>query len=395
MAQLATRVSYSESMICKVEKGTRTPDLALAKALDEVLETGGVIARTIAAGRASTPVIPAQLPPPPPDLYGRARELHQLTEFSAAKRSPVVVLEGMAGAGKTALGVHWAHQHAASYPDGVFYAPLHGHTGRAPAEPGDVLAGLLSDLGAKEIPATVDGRARLWRSLTHSARILLILDDADSTEQVAPLLCGGSGSVVLITSRRRLSERTIRAAASRIPVPPLSRDTAARMLADLIHAGPDDHATLGAIAEGCSGLPVALRAAVEVIRDHPGRALMELAAHLSGPRHLHVLNTATARDQDSGIFRMVETSVRRLNPLAARVLQVLGARDIDVVTADDVADQLGISTSDAEEALVGLLGENLVLARPDGCHCPRLVRSVARSLNATSEAGDSTLRIAS
>jgi hypothetical protein len=73
----------------------------------------------------------------------------------------------MAGIGKTTLAVHAAHRLAPRFPDGQFFVPLHGHTpGHRPADPADVLAGLLLGAGlpGPQIPPGLDARAAPVRS---------------------------------------------------------------------------------------------------------------------------------------------------------------------------------------------------------------------------------------
>lgn len=121
---------------------------------------------------------------------------------------PVVVIDGMAGAGKTTFAVHAAHRLAARYPDGQIFLRLHGHSpGQAPVEPADALAALLLDAGVApaRIPAETGARERLWRDRMAGKRILLLLDDAAGSDQVRPLLPGTAGAAVLVTSRRRLA----------------------------------------------------------------------------------------------------------------------------------------------------------------------------------------------
>jgi transcriptional regulator with XRE-family HTH domain len=115
---------------------------------------------------------------------------------------------GMAGVGKTAFAVHAAHLLSGEFPDGQFFLPLHGHTpGQRPVDPAEALASLLLTAGmaAARIPPDLEDRVALWRDHLAGRRVLLVLDDAVSSEQVRPLLPGGSGALVLVTSRRHLT----------------------------------------------------------------------------------------------------------------------------------------------------------------------------------------------
>ena len=151
---------------------------------------------------ATTPVLPHDIR----NFTGRDDDLARL--MAAVKGSGAVVgiyaIDGMAGVGKSAFAVHAAHALAPHYPDGQIFLQLHAHTlGHRPVDPADALASLLLTMGvpAEQIPPTLPDRSALWRSRLASKRILLLLDDAASHEQVRPLLPGTPGSLVLITSR--------------------------------------------------------------------------------------------------------------------------------------------------------------------------------------------------
>ncbi len=136
---------------------------------------------------------------------------------------------GMAGVGKTAFAVHAAHRLAASFPDGQFFLPLRAHTpGQRPVDPADALASLLltAGLSAAQIPPGMEARAARWRGYVAGKEILL-LDDAAGHEQARPLLPGTAGSLVLVTSRRRL---TALEDAAVISLDTLSRGEAPTML---------------------------------------------------------------------------------------------------------------------------------------------------------------------
>ena len=119
----------------------------------------------------------------------------------------------MAGTGKTAFAVHAAHNLAGKFPDGQYFLPLHSHMpGQRPVSAADALASLLLTTGVapQRIPPGLEARASWWREQVADNRILLVLDDVAGHEQVRPLLPGNAGSLVLITSRRRLTARPSR-----------------------------------------------------------------------------------------------------------------------------------------------------------------------------------------
>ena len=172
---------------------------------DEVLAARAGVASAAAATRT--------LPRDIASFTGRTAELAQLLgRLARADASGGVVgihaIDGMAGIGKTTFAVHAAHRLAAGFPDGQFFLPLHAHTpGQRPVDPADALASLLltAGVGAQQIPPGLQARAGLWRDYLAGKKILLLLDDAASHEQVTPLMPGTADSLVLITSRRHLT----------------------------------------------------------------------------------------------------------------------------------------------------------------------------------------------
>jgi len=168
------------------------------------------------------PVVPRQLPARTGSFSGRAAELAALDGTLARLRDGdtggapgsglVVVIDGTAGSGKTALAVHWAYSAAADFPDGQLYADLHGNglAGR-PASSAEVIRGFLAVLGVpdRHIPASADGQAALYRTLLAGRRILVVLDNARDAEQVRPLLPPSPLSLVIVTSRCGLPGLTV------------------------------------------------------------------------------------------------------------------------------------------------------------------------------------------
>ena len=236
-----------------------------------------------AAAAAATRTLPRDIA----SFTGRVAELTQLTGAVTAAAGGGVVgihaIGGMAGIGKTTFAVHAAHQLAGDFPDGQFFLPLHAHTpGQRPVEPVDALASLLlsAGVGAQQIPPGVQARAARWRDYLAGKKVLLLLDDAASHEQVTPLLPGTGGSVVLVTSRRHLTALEDAAA---ISLDTLAPGEAAALLARL--AGRpglgSGNGSAGEITRLCGYLPLAIGMLARQLHHHPAWTAADLAADLA------------------------------------------------------------------------------------------------------------------
>lgn len=129
--------------------------------------------------------VPPQFRPPvaPRHFVGRAEELARI------RAGGVTVLSGPCGVGKTALALKWLQDKGCGDP---LYVDL------AVREP---LGDLLCAFGLSDVAA--DERAAVFRSLVVRRQFTLLLDNADSAEQVTRLL-PVSGTVV-VTSRGKLN----------------------------------------------------------------------------------------------------------------------------------------------------------------------------------------------
>ncbi|MEU9397594.1 BTAD domain-containing putative transcriptional regulator [Streptomyces sp. NPDC048324] len=233
---------------------------------------------------------PRQLPAPPPALTGRRAEADQLSaladEAGPGRGTPFVgAVCGPAGIGKTALALHLAHRLADRYPDGQLHVDLRGFDpSRPPVAPAEAVIRLLAALGvpAHRVPEDLDNRAALYRSLLSRRRVLLLLDDARDAEQVRPLLPGGPGCLVLVTSRNRLSGLVAAEGARRVTLEPLASQQAAELLADRLGAErPAAEAeAYRRIVAACAGRPSVLVAAAAAATADANTTLATVAARL-------------------------------------------------------------------------------------------------------------------
>ena len=213
------------------------------------------------------PQVPHQLPADLRTFSGRECDLKALHALlpeaaDAGASTPIASVEGMGGIGKTTLAVHFAHEIADRFPGGQVYLNLRGYGPCAPVEPSAALEAMLTALGVpcEAIPGDLDGRAASWRTHTAGRRLLVVLDNANRTEQVRPLL-PGPGCFVVITSRWQLRALVATHGAHRIALEELGDEDAVALLAATI--GFDRVARDPAAAERfvryCGGLPLAIR----------------------------------------------------------------------------------------------------------------------------------------
>ncbi len=281
-----------------------------------------------------------------PDFTGREAEVARLCALASAGGVPVGVVDGMPGVGKTALAVHVAHRLAPSFPDAQLQVEL-GET-----EPAEVLGRLLRAVGVADLPPEVSDRAALWRAELAHRHVLVLLDDARSTEQVLPLLPGSPGSLVLVTTRTR----TLRLpGASAVTLEPLPVAPAAELFRAV---AADERATGEAVAEIarlCDGLPAALRAAADILARRPVWTVRQLANRLAG------LGAAGLPP----VAELIASAVRPLPEQVRRVLVTLAALPGDGEVAA-VAAAAGCGPAQARAALEELLDRHLVVQPGSG-----------------------------
>jgi DNA-binding SARP family transcriptional activator/tetratricopeptide (TPR) repeat protein len=314
------------------------------------------------SGRIS--MVPRQLPAAASHFTGRAAELAELDRV--LDRDPGVktfAITGMAGVGKTALALRWAHQQAHRFPGGQLYANLRGfHPTETAATATEVIRDFLDAFGlpADQIPASLDAQAGLFRGLLSGRRALVILDNARDADQVRPLLPGDGASTVIVTSRNQLTG-LVAEGAQPLGLDVLSAAEARELLcrrvgSDRITAGPRAAAELAA---WCGGLPLALNivAARAVAAGH--LPLEDLAAQLTRWR----LNEFDAGDDTTSVKSVFSWSYRALGVPAATAFRLLAAHPGPDISAAAAASLTGTPPLETRAALRELTRSHLLIER--------------------------------
>jgi tetratricopeptide (TPR) repeat protein len=272
------------------------------------------------APRTDDPPVPDTLPTDTAVFRGREREVAALLAAAGwsdgARSVTVQALDGMAGVGKTALAVHVAHRLADRFPGGRLFLNLGGHVaGRAPLTPGRALLSLLSAVGAdpRAVPEGVEERAAMWRDRTSRRRLIVVLDDAVDTAQVRPLLPAG-GSLVLVTSRRRLTALPGRPP---ITVEALDPDEGAALLCAL--SGRELDEGVARLVTLSSGLPLAIGVVSGHLRHRPAWEPADLAADLAASQG----DLVDLRTEDVSVSSALDLSYGALPSDRRRLLRLL------------------------------------------------------------------------
>ncbi|GIF62160.1 XRE family transcriptional regulator [Asanoa ishikariensis] len=318
---------------------------------------------------AAPPDRPArQLPAPPSPFVGRTGQLAALDQLLTGDL--VAVIAGTAGAGKTALAVHWAHRVAEEFPDGQLYLNLRGYDPDTPLNPGDALARLLAGLGVpgETVAATVDERAAQLRTELAGRRVLMLLDNAGTAEQVRPLLPGTAGCAVVVTSRDDLAGLVAERGARRVDLDLLPEAESALLLRRLIgaraEAAPDAVARL---ARQCAHLPLALRVAAELAAARAESSLADLAGELAD-HHERLRSLDAGGDPRAAVATVFSWSTRQLAADTARTFRLLGLHPGANIDAYAAAALAGTSPRQARHDLAALGRAHLTQVSDGGRH---------------------------
>ncbi|WP_434446847.1 tetratricopeptide repeat protein [Lentzea sp. E54] len=287
-----------------------------------VVQSGSVGVMNLNMNQFTLP-IPAQLPRPISTLVNQKHVLAVLDDVleSLSEDPAIVVLAGARGSGKSTAAVYWLQQHHERFPDGQLRANLGAWSDHS-AAPAEVLFGFITSLGIRQadVPADLESRMNLFRSLTRGRSLQILLDDAVTAAQVKSLLPGPGRSMVVVTGQGgfgALAEQD----ATFVDVEPLEDEMAAELLrglaGDRIDAEP---AARAALVDLCGGRAVALSVVGRVLREAPDLLIGELLEELELGGGI----TRMTIDGEPAIAAVLDAGYRRLTEPAQRVYRTLG-----------------------------------------------------------------------
>jgi DNA-binding SARP family transcriptional activator len=358
----------------------------------------------VASGRASQ--VPRQLPAAVADFTGRDAELAALTQIldavGAGTPGTVVIsaIGGMAGVGKTALALHWAHQVVGRFGDGQLYVNLRGFDpAGTPVTAAEAIRAFLDALGVapERVPPGPEAQAGLYRSLLADRTMLIVLDNAHDEQQVRPLLPASADSLVLVTSRSQL-EGLAAGGARLVSLDVLTEPEARQLLAArLSHArAAAEPEALSEIAALCGCLPLALAVAAARFAARPRLSLASLAAELRDSPDL--LDALDSGDPAASVRAVFSWSYEQLTGAAARMFRLLGIHPGPDISIPAAASLAALAEADAGRLLGELARAHLTAEHLPGRYALHdLLRAYAAELahRADSDAGrrEATVRV--
>jgi DNA-binding SARP family transcriptional activator/tetratricopeptide (TPR) repeat protein len=326
-----------------------------------------ILRRDPAAAEPPVPAPSEPAPPPPPaaapprmlprdvvGFIGRDGHLRQLDALLPGDGpAPVVMITGLAGTGKSALAVRWAHRVADQFPDGCLYLDLDGYRGEARISPARALAVLLRALGVPpdQVPAEAAEAGSLYRSALSGRRVLIVLDNVAGAGQARPLLPAAPGCMAVTIGRTRLDGLIALDQAHHVPLGVLTGTEAVAMLARFAGRARVDADREGArrLAGLCGYLPLALAIAGTRLATEPDLTLAEHARALADRDRLSALSVDD--DEHAAVRGAFAESYRSL-PAELRVaFQRLGLHPVRTVGVAAAAILIGTDEGQARDRL--------------------------------------------
>ncbi|HCT75123.1 MAG TPA: hypothetical protein DGG94_06230 [Micromonosporaceae bacterium] len=300
---------------------------------------------------------PHTLPPPPGDFAGRDDEVARLVEALTNSAQEIVAITGPAGVGKTALSLHIAYKLAGEFPHGQLFADMRGFDGDAPVTVETVIARFLRALGAEPVAAseTFEELLDRYRTTLANRRVLVVLDNVASDEQIQPLIAGGGTCRIIINGRTRLGA-TI--GAHRIDLDVMTRAQSLRLLSQLIGVPRVSAESQAAedLAQQCGHLPLALRIAGAKLAAKPYWTIARLVGTLRDER-VRLDNLAHGQ---LDVRVSIELTYAYLSEPAQRLLRAIGDVDLASVSVWLAAALLDTDARTAESVLEQLFDARLI-----------------------------------
>ncbi|MFB8236623.1 SAV_2336 N-terminal domain-related protein [Kitasatospora purpeofusca] len=324
------------------------------------------------------------IPVPSPAFTGRAEALAALLSFLTPVEPGVLpartaVVTGAPGTGKselvrqaagTALGNGW-------YPGGALYLDLREHANSSALSP----AALLHALGVpgEIVPPDPRGRFALFQTVlaqlaAEAGPLLLVLDNAPPSVDLAPYLPPDGPVTVLVTSRHSLPIDAVR-----LELQAMTPEDSVQLLQNGLQASLlGDGRVWGssgpwlALAELCDNLPLALTICAGRLADQPTLPVAALVQELSDPRFL--LDGLSHGERS---LRVAFTeSYLDLSSSEGRLFRLLSVYPYPELSTDVAAGVANLDTLVAEQLMAALARAHLVEPGPtlDHWRFPPLLR---------------------
>jgi tetratricopeptide (TPR) repeat protein len=382
--ELAERAAVSSRTIRDIERGAvRAPRKTSTEAIADALELVGQARESFleAAQNArwrdtdtSEPALPSgkapqyvphQLPAGTPFFTGRTDELRTLDGMiseTSNDRPFIVAIVGTPGVGKTALALHWAHQLADRFPDGQLYVDLRGYDSE-PVRPIEAIARFLRALGvpSDRVPIGEAEAADLYRSLLAERRLLILVDNVRSAEQIRPFLPGAGACLLVVTSRSVLTGLVAHDGAQRIGLDALPADDALALLTYMLgrERVEAERAAVLELGRLCGFLPLPLRIAAANLASREHQSVRDYVATLT--RNDPLTELAIVGDGPHSTVRTVfDQSYAALTPEEQRMFRLAGLAPGPNISVDAAATLVGMSQAEADRLMRGLAAAHMV-----------------------------------
>ncbi|ACU70901.1 transcriptional regulator, SARP family [Catenulispora acidiphila DSM 44928] len=318
-----------------------------------------------AAAAPAQPVTPRAidtLDPDPPYVAGREQELAAILAAVAAdlrpgKRGATFLIDGLAGIGKTTLALQAAHLLRSHCPDGALQLNLHSHDPYLPPlDQRQALTQLLDAIGTpyRELARadTVPALGALWRKRTSGRRLLILLDDVLDTAQIELLIPATAGTIVLITSRRRLTGTP---GNRQYTLGPLPDSAATALLSHITDRTLPEDDDLASFTQCCGGLALAITVAAGHLRSRPVWTVGDLVSRLS------TTSQSLADDPlTSPIHTAFAMSYQTLSPTLRDLLRYIAAHPGPDIGLPAAAAMSGAALADTDIRLDALVDHRLL-----------------------------------
>jgi tetratricopeptide (TPR) repeat protein len=312
------------------------------KLLDEPANSGADRPAPVVAA-AGVEEVGNRLPPGAGRFSGRREEMEILSRLRTSDRSAgvprVVAIYGMAGVGKTALALHFAHklaEEATGHYTGFLYVDLQAcSVEKQPMSAFDALGELLVESGvpAAMLPASKPERVALWRERAGRERLLVVLDNAADSTHVGPLIPAARECLVLVTSRCSMAD---------LGAPPVKLDPLPRVDSEELFRSASERKDftaeeLGRLLDLAGELPLAITILAGLYDRRARWTMGNLIAHAQ-ERSLDIAA------EDKTINAAFELSYLSLTDEEKRIFSLLGVHPGRTIDRKDAAALTGALT---------------------------------------------------